>query len=105
MGKLNLAIVGTREDFFADIFDESTGLNPSIVVRCASPEDAATSYFKSMFENSNAHIRTAVIAVWPADGSREDRTIFDANAVVTPCQESNAEPEEVDVLLDVRLRP
>jgi hypothetical protein len=104
MGKRNLAIVGRHEDFFADIFDESTGLDPSIVVRCASPEDAATSYFKNLFENSNAHIRTAVIAVWPADGDREDRTLFDANAAVTPSREPDAEPGEVDVFLDVRLR-
>lgn len=104
MGKRNIAIVGRHEDFFADIFDESTGLAPSIVVHCASPEDAATSYFRNMFENSNTHIRTAVIAVWPADGSQEERTIFDANAVVTPCREPDAEPGEVDVFLDVRLR-
>ena len=104
MGKRNLAIVGTHEDLFAYIFDKSTGLDPAIVVRCASPEDAATSYFKNMFENSNAHIRTAVIAVWPANGGWGDRTIFDANAVVTPCQEPDAEPGEVDVFLDVQLR-
>lgn len=104
MGKRNLAIVGTHKDFFADTFDESMGLDPSIVARCASPEDAATTYFKNMFENSNAHIRTAVIAVWPADGGPEDRTIFDANAVVTPCREPDAEPGEVDVFLDIRLR-
>lgn len=104
MGKRNLAIVGKHEDFFADIFDESTGLDPSIVVHCASPEDAATSYFRNMFENSNAHIRTAVIAVWPAEGGQEGRTIFDANAVATSCQESDAELGEVDVFLDVRPR-
>lgn len=104
MGKRNLATVGRHRDFFADVFDEGTGLDPSIVVRCASPEDAATSYFKNLFENSNAHIRTAVIAVWPADGGREDRTLYDANAVVTPSREPNAEPGEVDVFLDVRLR-
>jgi len=104
MDKRNMAIVGTHDDFFADIFDESTGLDPSIVARCASPEDAATSYFKNMFENSNAYIRTAVIAVWPADGGREDWMIFDANAVVTPCQKPDAESGEVDVFLDVRLR-
>ena len=104
MGKRNLAIAGTHEDFFADIFDGSTDLDPSIVVRCASLEDAATSYFRDMFENSNAHIWKAVIAVWPADGSWEDRTLFDANAGVTPCQEPDAEPGDVDVSLDVRLR-
>lgn len=104
MGKRNLAIVGTHKDYFADIFDESTGLDPSIVVRCASPEDAATSYFKSIFENSNGLVRTAVIAVWPVDGGQDARTIFNANAFVTPCRERDAEPGEVDIFLDVRLR-
>jgi hypothetical protein len=57
-----------------------------------------------LFENSIAHIRTAVIAVWPADGGREDRRLFDANAVVTPSREPDAELGEVDVFLDVRRR-
>ncbi len=43
MGKRNLAIVGTHKDFVADIYDETTGRDPSIVTGCASAEDAATS--------------------------------------------------------------
>lgn len=104
MGKRNLAIVGTHRDFFADIFDEKLGLDPSIVVRCASAEDAATSYFGDIFKNSNARVRMAVIAVWPVDGHQQDREVFDADAVMTPCQEPDAEPGEWDVFLDVRAR-
>lgn len=46
MGKRNLAIVGTHQDYFADMYDERMGENPSVVFGCASPEDAATSYFR-----------------------------------------------------------
>jgi hypothetical protein len=94
MGKRNLAIVGTHVDFFADIFDENVGADPSHVSRCASPQDAATSYFKDIFENSNGRIRSAV----------EHRIVFDADAVLTPCMEPDAEPGEFDVFLDVRER-
>jgi len=104
MGKRNLAIVGTHEDFFADIFDERTGRDPSIVTGCASLEDAATSYFKSIFENSNAMIRTAVVAVWPVTLGLECMTVFDAEALLTPCNEPDAEPDDYDVFLDVRQR-
>ncbi len=104
MGKRNLAIVGTQEDFYADIFDEKTGIDPSIVFHCASPQDAATSYFNSIFQNSNGLIRTAVVAVWPVAAGPEKLTIFDACAVVTPCAEPDAEPDEYDIFLDVRER-
>lgn len=104
LGKRNLAIVGTHRDYFADIFDEDTGADPSIVTGCASPEDAATSYFRGIFENSNARIRTAAIAVWLVSGGPDDALVFDAEAMVTPCEEPDAEPGEVDVFLDVRVR-
>lgn len=104
MGKKNLAIVGTHADFHADIFDEHTGTDPSTVARCASPEDAATSYFRNIFENSNARIRTAVIAVWPVGSDRADMLVFDAEAVLTPCTEPDAEPGEDDIFLVVRQR-
>jgi hypothetical protein len=52
MGKRNLAIVGTHEDFCADILDAKTGLDPSIVTHCASAQDAATSYFDSVADAS-----------------------------------------------------
>ncbi|GGD84341.1 hypothetical protein GCM10011515_00110 [Tsuneonella deserti] len=104
MGKRNLAIVGTHEDFFADILDERTGIDPSLVSRCASAEDAATTYFDSMFRNSDGLVRSAVVAVWPVAGGREAQTVFDARAIVTPCTEADAEPGEVEVFLDVRAR-
>ncbi len=105
MGKRNLAIVGTHKNFFADIYDETTGRDPSIVTGCASAEDAATSYFKSIFENSNAMIRAAAVAVWPAALGPERMTVFDAEAVLTPSKEADAEHGEYDVFLDVRQRP
>lgn len=104
MGKRNPAVVGTHEDFFAEIFDEKTGSDPSVVTRCASPEDAATSYFSNIFQNSNGLIRTAVVAVWPVACGRKKMKIFDARAAMTPCTEADAEPGEYDVFLDVRER-
>lgn len=104
MGKKNLAIVGTHQDFYADILDQKTGLNPSLVSQCASPEDAATSYFKNIFQNSNGLIRTAVIAVWPVAAAREAPTIFDAFAKVTPYTEPDAELHEYNIFLDIRER-
>lgn len=104
MGKRNLAIVGTHEDYLADIYDERTGRDPSIVTGCASAEDAATSYFKSIFENSNAMIRVAVVAVWPAALGPERMTVFDAEAVLTPLNEPHAKQGEYDVFLDMRQR-
>lgn len=104
MGKRNLAIVETHVDFFADIFDENVGADPSHVSRCASPQDAATSYFKDIFENSNGRIRSAAVAVWPVTSPVEHRIVFDADAVLTPCMEPDAEPGEFDVFLDVRER-
>jgi len=104
MGKRNLAIVGTHVDFFANIFDENVGADPSHVSRCASPQDAATSYFKDIIENSNGRIRSAVVAVWPVTSPVEHRIVFDADAVLTPCMEPDAEPGEFDVFLDVRER-
>ena len=104
MGRRNLAIVGTHEDFFADILDEKTGIDPSIVSHCASPEDAATSYFKDIFQNSNGRIRSAVVAVWPVIAGQNQLTIFDTCAVVTPCIEPDAEAGEYDIFLDVRKR-
>lgn len=104
MDKRNLAVVGTQEDFFADIFDDNTGDDPSVVFGCASPEDAATSYFRDIFENSNARVRSAAIAVWPVSAGRERQSVFDAEAVLTPCEEPDAEPGEFDIFLDVRER-
>lgn len=104
MGKRNLAIAGTQEDFFADILDNNTGDDPSIVAGCASPEDAATSYFKNIFENSNGRVRSAVIAVWTVAAGREKQSVFEARAVMTPCEEPDAELGDFDVFLDVSER-
>ena len=104
MGKRNLAIVGTEQDYFADIHDDKMGSDPSTVFGCASPEDAATSYFKSVFENSNARIREAVIGVWLTSEGPKDARIFDASAIMTPCTEPDAEADEFDIMLDVRER-
>lgn len=104
MGKRNLALVGTHEDFFADIFDEKTGTDPSFVAHCASPQDAAASYFNNIFQNSHGLVRNAVVAVWPVAAGRRKLTIFDACAVVTRCKEPDAEPDEYDIFLDVRER-
>lgn len=104
MGKRNLAIVGTHVDFFADIFDENVGIDPSFVSACASPEDAATSYFGNIFENSGGRIQSAIVAVWPATAPLEHRIVYDAIAVLTPCETPDAAPDEFDVFLDVRER-
>ncbi|WP_147417681.1 hypothetical protein [Sphingomonas cavernae] len=104
MGKRNLAIVGTHRDFFADILDENAGVDPSIITGCASPEDAATSYFKDIFEGSNARIQAAVVLVWPVDAGTDKQLVFDARAILTPCEEPDAEPEEYDVFLDIQER-
>jgi hypothetical protein len=104
MGKRNLALVGTNEDYFADMFDEHTGLDPSIVTQCASAEDAATSYFGNVFRNSNAHVRSAIVAVWPMKESQEQMSVFDMLATMTPCLEPDAEPGEFDVTLTAVLR-
>lgn len=105
MGKRNLAVVGTHKDYFADIVDGRTGLEPSIVEGCASAEDATTSYFKSIFENSNARIRSVVVAVWPVGAKREEQLVFDASAAMTPCEAPDAEPGEFEVSIDVQPRP
>jgi hypothetical protein len=104
MGKRNLAIVGTHQDFFADVYDQDTGLDPSRVIQCASPEDAATSYFDNIFKNSGGLIRSATIAVWPVAQEQKQITIFEAVAELTPCLEPDAGPDEYDVFLDVRER-
>ncbi len=104
MGKRNLAIVGTRKDYFADMHDEKMGEDPSTVFGCATPEDAATSYFKDVFENSNARIREAVIGVWLTSEGPDKARIFQACATMTPCTASDAEPDEFDIVLDVRQR-
>jgi hypothetical protein len=104
LGKRNLGLVGTHEDYFADMVDENAGANPSIVRACASAEDAATSYFRDVFENSNARIRTAIVAVWPVAVGRDKQLVFDASAAVTPCEAADAEPGEVDVSFNVRQR-
>jgi len=104
MGKRNLAIVGTQQDYFADIHDDKMGLDPSTVFSCASPEDAAASYFRNIFENSNALIRKAVIGVWLTSDGPKDARIFDASATMTPCTEPDAEANEFDIVLDVRER-
>jgi hypothetical protein len=101
MGKRNLTVAGTEEDFFADIFDEKTSADPSKVLGCASAEDAATSYFRNVFENSNANILSAAIAVWPVTSGPEKQLVFDAIAEITPCMEPDAEPGEINVVLDV----
>lgn len=102
MGKRNLAIVGTHQDYFADMYDERMSENPSVVFGCASPEDAATSYFRNVFENSNALVREAVIGVWLASEGPEVAIIFEAYATLTPCMAADAEPGEFDIELDVR---
>ena len=99
MGKRNLALVGTHQDFYADMFDDRTGLNPSTVTRCASAEDAATSYFRNVFENSNGLFRAAVVAVWPQTKDQASREVFDMTATMTPCLEPDAEPGEFDVII------
>jgi hypothetical protein len=104
MGKRNLAIVGTHQDYFADMYKEKMGTDPSIVSGCASPEDAATSYFGNVFENSNALIREAVVGVWLTSEGPEEARIFDAYATMTPCSAADAEPGEFDITLDVRER-
>ncbi|HEY0623958.1 hypothetical protein [Sphingomonas sp.] len=105
MGQRNLAVVGTHKDYFADILDGYTGTEPSIVAGCASPEDAATSYFTNIFENSNARIRSAVVAVWPVASGREDQLVFDASAAMTPCEAPDAEPDEFEVSINILQRP
>lgn len=105
MGKRNLAIVGTHQDYFADMYDERMGENPSVVLGCASEEDAATSYFKTVFEDSNALVREAVIGVWLSTEAPERAIIFDACATLTPCTAADAGPREFDIVLDVRQRP
>jgi hypothetical protein len=104
MGKRNLAIVGTEQNYFADMHDGKMGSDPSTVSDCASPEDAATSYFRNVFENSNARIREAVIGVWLTTEGPEDARIFEASATMTPCTEPDAEAGEFDIILDVRER-
>lgn len=105
MGKRNLAVVGTQENYFAEIFDEKVGSDPSLISDCASPEDAATTYFSDIFRNSNGFMRSAAIAVWQGSWSTEKMMIFDADALMTPCTEPDAEPGEHDIFLDVQLRP
>lgn len=105
MGKRNLAIVGTHRDYFADMHDERMGENPSVVFSCASAEDAATSYFKNVFENSSALVREAVIGVWLATDGAEKAIIFEACATLTPCTAADAKPGEFNVVLDVRQLP
>ncbi|GEM_PF-1852400 len=105
MGKRNLSIVGTEKDYFADIHDGKMGSDPSIVSGCASPEDAATSYFRNVFENSNGRIREAVIGVWLTSEGPKQARIFDASATMTPCTEPDAEDDEFDIVLDVREQP
>lgn len=102
MGKRNLTIVGTHQDYFADMLDDKMGEDPSTISGCASPQDAATSYFRNVFENSNAHIRKAFIGVWLTSERPNQARIFEASAMMTPCAASVAEPEEFDVVLHVR---
>lgn len=97
MGKKNLALVGTHQDYFADMFDDRTGLYSSIVTDCASPEDAATSYFRNVLENSNGVIRNAVVAVWPVSDNADAHEVFDIVATLVPCLEPDAEPGDFDV--------
>ena len=101
MGKRNLAIVGTHRDYFADMHDEKMGEGPSTVFGCASPKDAATSYFRNVFENSNARIREAVIGVWLTSEGSDKARIFEACATMTPCTVSDAEPDQFDIVLNV----
>lgn len=104
MGKRNLAIVGTHRDYFADMYDEKMGEDPSIVSGCASPQDAATSYFRNIFENSNARICEAVIGIWLRSEGTNQARIFEASATMTPCAVSGNEPDEFDIVLHVRQR-
>ena len=104
MGKKNLALVGTHQDYYADMFDDRTGLDPSTVTHCASPEDAANSYFRNVFENSNGVIRNAVVAVWPVSDGTDGHDVFDMVATLAPCLEPDAEPGEFDVVFTAKPR-
>jgi hypothetical protein len=104
MGRRNLALVGTHRDYHADMVDGRMGANPSTVTDCASPEDAATSYFRSVFENSFGLVRSAVVAVWPASGDRTRPLVYDMEATLTPCRAADAEPGEFDVAILARAR-
>lgn len=101
MGIRNLALVGTHEDYAADIYDDGSGSCYSTVTGCASAEDAARSYFNNIFENSNALIREARIVVWPLKSGREAATIYDAKAHMQPCNGPDAESGDYDIWLDV----
>ena len=98
-------MVGTHKDYFADILDGHTGTEPSIIAGRASPEDAATSYFTNFFENSNARIRSAVVAVWPGATGRGGELGVDASATMTPCEAPDAEPGEFEVSINILQRP
>lgn len=105
MGKRNLALVGTHRDYLADMFDDLTGADPSTVTRCASPEDAATSYFKNVFENSNGLVRHAIVAVWPKSETTDVRQIFIMVATLTPCLEPDADANEFEVVITATPQP
>lgn len=104
MGRRNLASVGTHRSFHADLVDERTGVDPSTATGCASAEDAATSYFRSIFENSGGLVRNAVVVVWPTSGDQTPRTVFDVRATLAPCTATDAEPGEFDVAIEARQR-
>jgi hypothetical protein len=87
------------------MLDERTGVEPSTVSDCASPEDAATSYFRDVFENSRGIVRSAVVAVWPASEDGTRRWIYDMEAILTPCSAFNADPDEYDVAISACQRP
>lgn len=92
-------MVGTHQDFYADMLDDRTGLAPSTVTQCASAEDAATSYFRSVFENSDGLVRAAVVAVWPLSKYQVSHEVFDMMATMTPSLGRDAEPGEFDVII------
>jgi hypothetical protein len=103
-GRRNLAVVGKHRDYHADMLDGRTGHDPSTVTGCASAEDAATSYFRNVFENSGGLVRSAVVAVWPVSGEPLSRKVFELAARLTPCTAPDAEPGERDVAIEARER-
>lgn len=105
MGRKNIAVIGTHVDYFVDMYDDKMGKDPSVVRCCASAEDAATSYFRSVFENSNAVVRNAIIGVWLTTQGSENAFIFDATAILKPYKIGGGAGQEFDVVLDVRQRP
>ncbi len=100
MGIRNLAIAGSHQDFFADVYDDSWGKDPSTVSECASAWDAAVSYFNDIFHNSSGLIRDQIVIVWPINEGKTAAKVFDVWAEVNPTNE----PYEFDVVVEATER-